>query len=253
MAENPPPDGLTDFGFERVAPGEKTRRVTAVFESVAKKYDVMNDLMSLGLHRVWKRFAVELVGARPGHRILDLACGTGDLTALLSGAVGPRGEVVASDINASMIAEGRARLTDRGIVGNVSYARADAANLPFLSESFDAVTIAFGLRNVTYKDRALKEMRRVLKLGGKLVVLEFSKPVLPGLQPVYDAYSFKLLPLMGRLVAQDADSYRYLAESIRMHPDQPALKAMLEAAGFARVDFYNLAGGIVSVHRGFKL
>lgn len=253
MADRPGHNELTDFGFERVPAQEKTRRVAAVFHSVARKYDLMNDLMSGGLHRLWKRFAVELLGVRPGHRVLDLACGTGDLTALISRQAGSSGQVVASDINASMMGEGRSRLIDQGVVGNVGYVQADAANLPFVSDHFDAVSIAFGLRNVTFKEQALKEMLRVLKHGGRLIVLEFSKPALPGLAPIYDAYSFRLMPLMGRVVAGDAQSYRYLAESIRMHPDQTALKTLMEEAGFARVDYFNLAGGIVAVHRGFKL
>lgn len=253
MADTPGHNDLTDFGYDRVSPREKTQRVAAVFDSVARKYDIMNDLMSGGLHRLWKRFAVELLGPRPGHRMLDLACGTGDLTALISRAVGARGHVIASDINANMLGEGRTRLTDRGIVGNVEYVQADAAHLPFRGDQFDAVSIAFGLRNVTFKDKALVEMYRVLKPGGRLVILEFSKPALPGLAPLYDAYSFKVMPLMGRVVAGNAESYRYLAESIRMHPDQATLKALMEQAGFSRADYYNLAGGIVAVHRGFKL
>lgn len=253
MAEPPTQHDLTDFGYDRVSPREKTQRVAAVFDSVARKYDIMNDLMSGGMHRLWKRFAVELLGPRPGHRVLDLACGTGDLTALISRAVGASGRVIASDINANMLGEGRARLTDRGVVGNVEYVQADAAHLPFRGEQFDAVSIAFGLRNVTFKEKALAEMCQVLKPGGRLIVLEFSKPSLPGLAPLYDAYSFRVMPLMGRLVAGDAGSYRYLAESIRMHPDQSTLKALMEQAGFSRVDYYNLAGGIVAVHRGFRL
>lgn len=253
MADAPRRDELTDFGYDRVSPREKTQRVTAVFDSVARKYDIMNDVMSGGLHRLWKRFAVELLGLRPGQQVLDLACGTGDITALISRAVGASGRVIASDINANMLGEGRTRLTDRGIVGNVEYVQADAAHLPFVRDQFDAVSIAFGLRNVTFKDKALAEMCRVLKPGGRLIVLEFSKPTLPGLEPLYDAYSFRVMPLMGRLVAGDAHSYRYLAESIRMHPDQRGLKTLMEQAGFSRVDYYNLAGGIVAVHRGFKL
>lgn len=242
----------THFGYKQVPVGEKAQKVREVFDSVANKYDVMNDLMSMGVHRLWKRFAIEVVGARPGQKMLDLASGTGDLAGKFAKAVGPEGEVYSSDINASMLSEGRERLTDAGIVGNIRYVLASAEFLPFESNYFDAVTISFGLRNVTHKDWALKEMHRVLKPGGRAVVLEFSKPVVPGLAPVYDAYSFKLLPLMGKVVANDAESYRYLAESIRMHPDQETLKQMMRDAGFDQVDVFNLTGGIVAAHRGFK-
>ncbi|TPW18215.1 MAG: ubiE, partial [Halothiobacillaceae bacterium] len=235
-------DESTDFGFQKVPVGDKVRRVAAVFDSVAPKYDVMNDLMSLGIHRLWKRFAIDLVGARPGQRILDLATGTGDLAAKFARLVGTTGEVVASDINATMLAEGRRRVTDAGVVGNIRYVLASAEVLPFPEDAFDAVTISFGLRNVTHKERALKEMVRVLKPGGRLAVLEFSKPILPGLSPLYDAYSFKLLPLIGKIVANDAQSYRYLAESIRMHPDQATLKQLMSDAGLGQVDVYNLSG-----------
>jgi demethylmenaquinone methyltransferase/2-methoxy-6-polyprenyl-1,4-benzoquinol methylase len=212
----------------------------------------MNDVMSLGIHRLWKRFALELAGARPGQRILDLAGGTGDLAARLSGLVGARGEVVVGDINASMLDVGRARLLDRGISGNVTFVQANAENLPFADHSFDCVTIAFGLRNVTDKQKALAAMHRVLKPGGRLLVLEFSTPVIPGLKQAYDLYSFKILPLMGRLIARDESSYRYLAESIRMHPDQKTLETMLQQAGFEDCDYHNLSGGIVALHRGFR-
>ena len=252
MADDKNSQETTHFGYEQVPVDEKVHKVREVFDSVSNKYDVMNDLMSMGVHRLWKRFAIEIVGARPGQKVLDLASGTGDLAAKLSKAVGSKGEVISSDINASMLGEGRERLTDAGIVGNVNYVLASAEVLPFESNRFDAVTISFGLRNVTHKDNALAEMYRVLKPGGRLVVLEFSKPVVPGLGPVYDTYSFKLLPLMGKLVANDAESYRYLAESIRMHPDQATLKQMMIDAGFDQVDVFNMTGGIVAAHRGFK-
>ena len=243
----------THFGFQQVPTGEKARRVAEVFDSVASRYDLMNDLMSLGVHRLWKRFAVERAGVRPGQRVLDLAGGSGDLAARFAQQVGETGEVVLADINASMLEQGRARLVDRGIVGNVRFVQANAERLPFPEHHFDCITIGFGLRNVTDKDAALRSMYRVLKPGGRALVLEFSKPVAPGLQPLYDLYSFKVLPLLGRLVANDESSYRYLAESIRMHPDQETLKGMMEQAGFARCEYFNLSGGIVAVHRGYKL
>jgi demethylmenaquinone methyltransferase/2-methoxy-6-polyprenyl-1,4-benzoquinol methylase len=246
-------NNLTDFGFTKVPVNEKARKVAEVFASVAPKYDVMNDLMSMGLHRVWKRFAIGLVAARPGQVILDLASGTGDLAALLAKDVGAAGRVLATDINAPMLGEGRRRLTNRGIVGNIEYVQANAEKLPFPSNHFHAVTIAFGLRNVTNKATALAEMYRVLKPGGQLVVLEFSQPIVAPLRPIYDAYSFKILPAIGRLVANDAESYRYLAESIRMHPDQEKLKEMMRDAGFGPVEYFNLAAGIVAAHRGFKI
>lgn len=243
----------THFGFQQVPLEEKAQRVRAVFDSVADKYDVMNDVMSMGVHRLWKRFAIEMTGLRPGQRALDLASGTGDLALRLAERVGAQGVVVASDINAAMLARGRERLVNQGVVGNVEYTLANAEALPFADDYFDCVTIAFGLRNVTDKDSALRSMYRVLKPGGRLLVLEFSKPVAPGLAPLYDAYSFKLLPLMGRLIANDEASYRYLAESIRMHPGQQKLKEMMEAAGFEKCEFFNLSGGIVALHRGYKL
>ena len=242
----------THFGFEQVDVEEKQRRVAGVFDSVADNYDLMNDAMSFGIHRLWKRFAIEQTGARPGQRILDLAGGTGDLAARLSRLVGPAGEVIIGDINASMLNVGRERLLDKGISGNVQFVQANAECLPFPEQSFDCITIAFGLRNVTDKQKALASMYRCLKPGGRLLVLEFSKPVVPGLKTVYDLYSFKLLPLMGKLIANDADSYRYLAESIRMHPDQQTLKDMMEQAGFEDCDYFNLTGGIVALHRGFR-
>ena len=245
-------DKTTHFGFEQVPWDEKRRRVARVFDSVASNYDLMNDAMSLGVHRLWKRFAVEQTGARPGQRILDLAGGTGDLAARLARLVGPGGEVVIGDINPSMLQVGRERLLDRGIAANVRFVQANAENLPFPDHSFDCITIAFGLRNVTDKQKALESMFRTLKPGGRLLVLEFSKPSLPFLAPLYDLYSFRVLPVMGRLIARDADSYRYLAESIRMHPDQDTLKGMMEQAGFEDCDYFNLSGGIVAVHRGFR-
>ena len=243
----------THFGYQQVPVEEKVERVAGVFHSVAAKYDLMNDLMSFGVHRIWKHFTIQLAGVRRGQRVLDLAGGTGDLAARFASIVGPTGEVVLADINDSMLKVGRENLTNKGVVGNVEYVQANAECLPFPDNHFNCITIAFGLRNVTDKDAALHSMYRVLKPGGRLLVLEFSKPVLPGLNKLYDAYSFTLLPLMGKLVTNDADSYRYLAESIRMHPDQETLRAMMEQAGFERCDYHNLTGGIVAVHRGFKL
>jgi demethylmenaquinone methyltransferase/2-methoxy-6-polyprenyl-1,4-benzoquinol methylase len=242
----------THFGFKQIPVKEKKRRVAGVFQSVAPKYDVMNDLMSFGIHRLWKYYALLLAGVRAGHRVLDVATGTGDLAAKLWERVGPTGEVWLCDISDAMLSHGRDRLTDRGIAGNVRYVQADAEHLPFVDGYFDRVTFAFGLRNVTDQDLALASIYRVLKPGGLLLVLEFSKPR-PWLKPVYDLYSFKALPLLGRLVAGDAASYLYLAESIRMHPDQVALKQMMERAGFERCDHYSLSAGICAVHRGYKL
>ncbi len=242
----------THFGYQKVNAEEKAGKVAEVFHSVADQYDLMNDLMSFGIHRLWKRYTTELSGIRAGQTVLDIAGGTGDLTAKFSSLVGSDGMVILSDINASMLDNGRARLIDAGIIGNVEYVQADAQYLPFPDNSFDCITIAFGLRNVTDKDMALRSMYRVLKPGGRLLVLEFSKPVTPGLKPLYDLYSFKILPLMGKLIANDADSYRYLAESIRMHPDQDTLRSMMEGAGFEQCDYHNLTGGIVALHRGYK-
>ena len=242
----------THFGFSEVPVTEKARKVRGVFDSVASRYDLMNDLMSLGIHRVWKRFTVEKAGLRPGMEVLDLAGGTGDLAALMAPRVAPGGKVVLSDINEAMLARGRERLLDRGLAGDrVEYCLADAERLPFDSESFDVVTIAFGLRNVTHKETALGEMFRVLKPGGQLLVLEFSRPV-PALAPAYDVYSFRVLPAIGKVVAGDEDSYRYLAESIRMHPDQETLRDMMAAEGFEDCRYHNLTGGIVALHRGWK-
>ena len=243
----------THFGFQTVNVEEKAERVRNVFDSVANRYDIMNDLMSLGIHRLWKHIAVDLAGVRAGMKVLDLASGTGDLASRFAGLVGPGGEVVMSDINLAMLEEGRKRMVDEGHAGNIDYMQIDAESIPFPDNSFHVVTIGFGLRNVTDKEKALREMFRVLKPGGRALVLEFSKPTSKPLEKLYDFYSFKALPLMGRIVANDADSYRYLAESIRMHPDQETLREMMEQAGFERCDYHNLTGGIVAVHRGFKL
>ena len=240
----------THFGFETVAEEDKAKRVAGVFTSVAGKYDLMNDLMSVGLHRVWKQFAVSVSGVRMGQRVLDVAGGSADLSRLFLNKVGSSGQVVLTDINNAMLRVGRDRLLDTGIATPVT--QCDAEHLPFPDNYFDCVSIAFGLRNVTHKDAALREMCRVLKPGGRVIVLEFSKVAKP-LEKVYDFYSFKLLPKMGQLIAKDADSYRYLAESIRMHPGQEELKMMMEEAGLERVEYFNLTGGVVAVHRGYKL
>lgn len=245
-------DKTTHFGFQQVPLEEKARKVAEVFHSVASKYDIMNDLMSFGLHRIWKRIAVEMTGLRAGQRVLDLAGGTGDLAALMAKQVGRDGEIVLADINAAMLGVGRGRLIDRGVVGNVTFVQADAETLPFPDSYFDCTTIAFGLRNVTNKDKALASMFRVLKPGGRALVLEFSKPTIEAIKPIYDAYSFKVLPVLGKLITNDSASYQYLAESIRMHPDQQTLKQMMETAGFERVEFFNMTGGVVALHRGYK-
>jgi demethylmenaquinone methyltransferase/2-methoxy-6-polyprenyl-1,4-benzoquinol methylase len=242
--------GETHFGFETVAEEEKANRVAGVFTSVASKYDVMNDLMSVGLHRLWKRFAVGVSGVREGQRVLDVAGGSADLSRLFLKKVGLSGQVVLTDINNAMLRVGRDRLLDEG--RSTPTAQCDAEHLPFPDNYFDCVSNAFGLRNVTHKDAALREMYRVLKPGGRAIVLEFSKVAKP-LEAIYDAYSFKLLPKIGELVANDADSYRYLAESIRMHPGQEELKQMMEDAGLEKVEYFNLTGGVVAVHRGYKL
>lgn len=246
------PQETTDFGFRTVARDEKQAMVADVFHSVAAKYDVMNDLMSFGIHRIWKRFTIDCSGVRRGQRVLDLAGGTGDLAAKFSRMVGEQGQVVLADINDSMLKMGREKLRDRGIVSNINYVQANAEALPFPDNYFDCITISFGLRNVTDKDKALRSMFRVLKPGGRLLVLEFSKPLLAPLSKAYDAYSFHVLPKIGELVVKDPDSYRYLAESIRMHPDQETLKGMMGNAGFENVTYFNLTGGIVALHRGFK-
>ena len=242
----------THFGYRTVETEEKQHLVGAVFDSVAQKYDVMNDLMSFGVHRLWKQYTINQSGVRHGQRVLDLAGGTGDLAAKMSERVGADGSVILADINESMLAVGRDRMIDLGRIENIRYALANAEALPFADGSFDCITIAFGLRNVTDKQAALNSMFATLKPGGRALVLEFSKPVLPLLSKAYDAYSFTALPVMGRLVAGDAESYRYLAESIRQHPDQETLMGMMQTAGFERCDYHNLTGGIVALHKGFK-
>ncbi|MFM9913370.1 MAG: bifunctional demethylmenaquinone methyltransferase/2-methoxy-6-polyprenyl-1,4-benzoquinol methylase UbiE [Methylophilaceae bacterium] len=239
----------THFGFETVPEEQKASKVGEVFHSVASRYDVMNDVMSAGMHRLWKRFAVETSGVRSGNKVLDVAGGSGDLSKLFAKKVGANGQVVLTDINASMLGVGRDRLMDEGL--SVPALQCDAEKLPFPSNYFDCVIVAFGLRNMTHKELALAEMQRVLKPGGRLLVLEFSKVWKP-LASIYDAYSFKLLPLMGKLIAKDEASYRYLAESIRMHPDQETLKTMMLGAGFDKVDYHNLSAGTVALHKGFK-
>ena len=242
----------THFGYEDVAVGEKAGRVRGVFDSVASKYDVMNDLMSMGIHRLWKKQAIEMSGVREGQEILDLAGGTGDLSLQFAKIVGPQGRVVLSDINQSMLHKGRERLINEGILGNVEYVQINAEQLPFADNRFDCITISFGLRNVTDKDQALRSIYKALKPGGRLLVLEFSKPQDQRLKSAYDFYSFNILPSIGKVVANDEDSYRYLAESIRMHPDQNTLREMMDEAGFDRTEYFNMTGGIVALHRGFK-
>ena len=246
------PKETTHFGFSEVPLQDKVGRVAGVFHSVAAKYDVMNDLMSMGIHRLWKRQTIEMSGVRTGHKVLDLAGGTGDLTFKFSEIVGPEGQVILADINDSMIKVGRDKLIDKGVVGNVNYVQANAESLPFPDNTFDCITIAFGLRNVTDKQAALESMARVLKPGGRLLVLEFSKTDNPMLTKVYDTYSFNILPKIGKLIADDEESYRYLAESIRMHPDQETLKGMMEQAGLVNCRFHNMTGGIVALHFGMK-
>ena len=243
-------DKTTHFGFQQVAESEKAGKVRSVFSSVAGSYDVMNDLMSLGLHRLWKAFTVQIAGVRKGDKVLDVAGGTADLSLAFAKKVGPTGQVWLTDINHAMLSVGRDRVVDKGFL--LPVAQCDAEKLPFPDNHFDVVTVAFGLRNMTHKDQAIAEMRRVLKPGGRLLVLEFSKVWKP-LAPAYDFYSFKLLPMMGEKVAKDAESYRYLAESIRMHPDQESLKDLMEQAGLARVEYFNMSAGVVALHRGYKL
>jgi demethylmenaquinone methyltransferase/2-methoxy-6-polyprenyl-1,4-benzoquinol methylase len=252
MAKPQQPDDTTHFGYRSVSSDEKAGLVRDVFDSVASRYDLMNDLMSGGLHRLWKRFTVNQAGLKPGNVALDLAGGTGDLAREFSKKVGKDGHVILADINAAMLRQGRSRLIDAGVSGNLSIAQVDAENLPFADSSFDCISIAFGLRNVTDKDAALRSMYRTLKPGGKAMILEFSEPS-PAIKPAYDLYSFKVLPMLGKLIAKDADSYQYLAESIRVHPDQETLKAMMEAAGFERCRYHNLAAGIVALHIGYRI
>lgn len=243
-------EGKTHFGYQQVPEGEKVRRVGEVFRSVASNYDLMNDLMSMGLHRYWKRFTIEMSGVRPGQAVLDVASGSGDLAAAFAKRVGAGGRVIMTDINEAMLRVGRDKLIDRGLFAPLAIC--DAEKLPFPDGMFDAVSVAFGLRNMTHKDRALAEMTRVLKPGGRVLVLEFSRPWKP-LVPAYDAYSFSVLPVLGKYVARDEAAYRYLAESIRMHPDQETLKSMMGEAGLGRVDYFNLSAGVVALHRGYKL
>lgn len=242
----------THFGFQDVNVEDKADKVADVFHSVAAKYDIMNDLMSFGVHRIWKRLTIESSGVRPGHRVLDIAGGTGDLTMQFSKRVGENGQVVLADINASMLSVGRDRLLDRGYGSNIEFVQANAESLPFPDNYFNAVSIAFGLRNVTHKDKAIASMLRVLKPGGRLLILEFSKPANPLLSEAYDKYSFTALPMMGRLITNDSESYKYLAESIRMHPDQETLKQMMNDAGFVNTRYQNMTGGIVALHTGIK-
>ncbi len=254
--DNPNPNtskaDTTHFGYEQVKTEDKVNKVADVFHSVASKYDVMNDLMSLGIHRLWKRLTIESSAVRPGHKVLDIAGGTGDLTMQFAKRVGDQGQVVLADINASMLNVGRDRLLDRGYGSNIDFVQANAECLPFPDNYFNCVSIAFGLRNVTDKDKALASMARVLKPGGRLLVLEFSKPTSKLLSEVYDKYSFSALPMMGKLITNDSESYKYLAESIRMHPDQETLKTMMESAGLCNCRYQNMTGGIVALHTGVK-
>lgn len=251
-ANNPSEQNTTHFGFKNVQVEEKAGKVADVFHSVAQKYDIMNDLMSLGIHRLWKRLTIESSGVRPGHKVLDIAGGTGDLTMQFSDRVGDQGSVVLADINASMLSVGRDRLFDRGYGNNIEFVQANAECLPFPDNHFNCVSIAFGLRNVTDKDQALRSMLRVLKPGGRLLILEFSKPKSPLLSDIYDKYSFTAIPMIGKLITNDSESYQYLAESIRMHPNQETLKSMMEDAGFVNTRYQNMTGGIVALHTGTK-
>ncbi len=252
-AEAPGSNETTHFGYTTVAKEEKAKRVADVFHSVAQKYDIMNDMMSFGVHRVWKRLTIETSGVRPGHRVLDIAGGTGDLTMQFAKRVGDAGQVVLADINSSMLEVGRDRLLNRGYGSNIEFVQANAECLPFSDNYFNCISIAFGLRNVTDKDAALRSMFRVLKPGGRLLILEFSKPRSALLSKAYDHYSFTALPMMGQLITRDSESYRYLAESIRMHPDQETLKGMMESAGFEQCRYHNMTGGIVALHTGIKV
>ncbi len=246
-------DNLTDFGYEQVTFEDKTKKVTGVFDSVASRYDIMNDCLSFGIHRLWKRFTIEKSGVKPGDSVLDLAGGTGDLAMRFVKRTGDSGRVVLSDIDQSMLEVGRDRVLDCGLGKNINFVLANAEALPFKNNSFNCVTIAFGLRNVARKEKALESVFQVLKPGGRLLVLEFTKPVIPGLDKIYDFYSFNIIPEIGKLVTGDSDSYKYLSESIRKHPDQNTLKEMMQQAGFERCDYFNLSGGITALHRGFKL
>lgn len=252
MAEQKHSSDTTHFGYQTVSADDKAGLVRGVFDSVASRYDIMNDLMSAGLHRIWKRYAIDQAALRPGNVVLDLAGGTGDLTRQFARKVGKEGHVVLADINAAMLEQGRRRLVDAGVAGNVSIAQVDAEELPFADRSFDCVAMAFGLRNVTDKNAALTSMYRVLKPGGKAMILEFSEPS-KAIKPAYEFYSFKVLPTLGKLIADDADSYRYLAESIRMHPNQEELKTMMQESGFERCRYHNLAAGIVALHVGYRI
>ena len=252
MAKQEHSSDTTHFGYKTVSSDDKAGMVRSVFDSVAGRYDIMNDLMSAGLHRLWKRYTVDQAALRPGDVVLDLAGGTGDLAREFAAKVGKDGHVVLADINAAMLAQGRRRLVDAGIAGNVTIAQVDAQELPFADRSFDCVAMAFGLRNVTDKTAALTSMYRVLKPGGKVMILEFSEPN-KAIKPAYDLYSFKVLPTLGKLIADDADSYQYLAESIRMHPDQETLKSMMQEVGFERCRYHNMAAGIVALHIGYRI
>ncbi len=252
MTDKQQPEKLIDFGYQQVPIEKKASLVASVFSSVAQKYDVMNDLMSMGVHRYWKQFALHMMDAKPGQKILDVAAGTADISRLAALYLKGEGEIYVTDINAAMLSVGRAKLIDAGLIENIFYTQADAEKIPFSAGFFDTVVIGFGLRNVTRKEDALRSFFRVLKPGGKLIILEFSKPILPILSKAYDRYSFSILPWLGKVIVQDEASYRYLAESIRQHPDQETLKNKMEEAGFEECEYFNLTGGIVALHLGYK-